>query len=231
MQDVDAGIPLDTHMCYKENKAHKLCFTGENIVDNYILYLFWLVGKHCTQEWKLTFAGIQVIDWLLKWSFVHNRDAGRDLACVLLEDAHLQPVGLTSTLSFKQKAEFENAATFLDDTDALYRFVSSFLEALLYFNNFFCDNMKQSNMNVLFRQSALRHSAQNEPLELEISDGSSDSEDEIPRDQVLLKMRKGHLVLVPWKMVKIHVKLIKCCWAYLSRDPIMMTQLMILYSL
>lgn len=52
-------------------------------------------------------------------------------------------------------------------------------------------------MNVLFCQSALRHSAQNEPLELEISDGSSDSEDEIPRDQVLLKMRKGHLVLVP----------------------------------
>ena len=117
---------------------------------------------------------------------------------MLLEDAHLQPVGLTSTLSFKQKAEFENAATFLDDTDALYRFVSSFLEALLYFNNFFCDNIKQSNcMIVLFCQSALRHSAQNEPLELEISDGSSDSEDEIPRDQVLLKMRKGHLVLVP----------------------------------
>lgn len=61
---------------------------------------------------------------------------------------------------------------------------------------FFCDDIKQSNMNVLFCQSALRHSAQNEPLELEISDDSSDSEDEIPRDQVLLKMRQGHLVLV-----------------------------------
>lgn len=131
MQDVDAGIPLDTHMCYKENKVYKLCFTGENILDNYIiLYLFLLVGKHWAEEWKLTFAGIQVIDWLLKWSFVHNRDAGTDLACVLLEDAHLQPVGLTSTLSFKQKTEFENSSTFLDDTDALYRFVSSFFEAL-----------------------------------------------------------------------------------------------------
>ena len=43
---------------------------------------------------------------------------------MLLEDAHLQPVGLTSTLSFKQRTEFENAAIFLDDTDALYRFVS-----------------------------------------------------------------------------------------------------------
>ena len=53
-----------------------------------------------------------------------------------------------------------------------------------------------------FYQSALRHSAQNEPLELETSDDSSDSEDEIPRDQVLLKMRQGHL-LIPWKMVKI----------------------------
>ena len=172
------------------------------IINYYILYLFLLVGKHWAEEWKLTFAGIQVIDWLLKWSFVHNRDAGRDLACVLLEDAHLQPVGLTSTLSFKQKTEFENAATFLDDTDALYRFVSSFFEALLCFNNFFCDNIKRSNVNVLFYQSALRHSAQNEPLELETSDDSSDSEDEIPRDQVLLKMRQGHL-LIPWKMVKI----------------------------
>lgn len=132
MQDVDAGIPLDTHMCYKENKVHKLCFTGENILNNYyILDLFLFAGKHRAQEWKLTFAGIQVIDWLLKWSFVHNRDAGRVFACVLLEDAQLQPVGLTSTLSFKQKAKFENDATFLDDTDALYRFVSSFFEALL----------------------------------------------------------------------------------------------------
>lgn len=29
MQDADAGIPLGTHMCHKENKLHKLCFTGE----------------------------------------------------------------------------------------------------------------------------------------------------------------------------------------------------------
>lgn len=28
MQDTDAGIPLDSHMCSKDNKAHKLCFTG-----------------------------------------------------------------------------------------------------------------------------------------------------------------------------------------------------------
>ena len=45
MQDVDAGIPLDTHMCYKENKAYKLCFTGENTLDNKLLYsLFILIG-------------------------------------------------------------------------------------------------------------------------------------------------------------------------------------------
>ena len=37
----------------------------------------------------------------------------------------------------------------------------------------------------LFQQSALRYSNQNELLELEYSDDSSDSEDEIPRDQVL----------------------------------------------
>lgn len=65
-----------------------------------------------------------MIDWLLKWCFVSNRDTGVNLACALLEDAHLQPVGITSKMSFKRKTEFENATTFMDDTDALYRFVS-----------------------------------------------------------------------------------------------------------
>ena len=71
------------------------------------------------------YTGIQVIDWLLKWCFVSDRDTGVNLACMLLEDAHLQPVGLTSKLSFKRKTQFQNVTTFLDDTDALYRFVSS----------------------------------------------------------------------------------------------------------
>jgi len=39
---------------------------------------------------------------------------------------------------------------------------------------------------LLYLQSALRYSNQNEFLELEYSDDSSDSEDEMPRDQVLL---------------------------------------------
>lgn len=123
MQDADAGIPLDNHSCLEEIKTHKLCFTG-----------------------------VQVIDWLLKWSFVSNREKGITLASVLLEDAHLQPVGITSKTSFKRKTKFENCTTFLDSPDALYRF------------------------------SALRYSA-NEGLELEWSDDSSDSDDEVPRDQ------------------------------------------------
>ena len=65
-----------------------------------------------------------MIDWLLKWSFVCDRETGVILACTLLEDAHLQPVGLISKMSFKRKTEFENATTFLDNPDALYRFVS-----------------------------------------------------------------------------------------------------------
>ena len=72
----------------------------------------------------LNHTGIQVVDWLLKWCFVSNRDTGVNLACALLEDAHLQPVGITSKMSFKRKTEFENATTFLDNPDALYRFVS-----------------------------------------------------------------------------------------------------------
>lgn len=30
MQDADAGIPLNNHLCHKENKTYKICFTGEN---------------------------------------------------------------------------------------------------------------------------------------------------------------------------------------------------------
>ena len=73
----------------------------------------------------LVCLGIQVIDWMLKWSFVSNREAGVTLACLLLEDAHLQPVGLKSKMSFKRKKGFQDATIFLDETDALYRFVST----------------------------------------------------------------------------------------------------------
>ena len=70
--------------------------------------------------------GIQVVDWLLRWSFVSDRASGVHLANALLEAAHFQPVGVTSKVSFKRGREFENATTFLDDNDALYRFVSTF---------------------------------------------------------------------------------------------------------
>ena len=37
MQDVDAGIPLDSHMCWKENKTHKLCFTGKKKISEFLV--------------------------------------------------------------------------------------------------------------------------------------------------------------------------------------------------
>lgn len=144
MQDTDAGIPLNNHLCHKENKTYKICFTG-----------------------------IQMVDWLLKWSFVSSRESGIALASVLLEDAHLQPVGITSKTSFRRKTQFENCDTFLDSSDALYRF------------------------------SALRFSA-NEGLELEWSDDSSDSDDEIPRDQC--GAIKGNIVKQGFLQKKGHVR-------------------------
>lgn len=71
-----------------------------------------------------------MVDWLLKWSFVSSRESGIALASVLLEDAHLQPVGITSKISFRRKTQFENCDTFLDSSDALYRFVSNMPHAL-----------------------------------------------------------------------------------------------------
>lgn len=95
------------------------------------------------------YTGIQVIDWLLKWSFVSDRNTGVNLACMLIEDAHLQPVGLTSKISFKRKTEFENATIFLDDTDALYRFVSwlkVYMTEIFYL-------LDQINVNIVLLQT------------------------------------------------------------------------------
>ena len=76
-----------------------------------------------------------------------DRNTGVNLACMLVEDAHLQPVGLTSKLSFKRKTEFENATTFLDDTDAFYRFVSWLLS--VYDRIFYLRG--QININTVLR--------------------------------------------------------------------------------
>ena len=53
MQDTDAGIPLDTHMCHKENKTHKLCFTGEPETPNSLpgqLILNFLIFHSCSRQ-------------------------------------------------------------------------------------------------------------------------------------------------------------------------------------
>ncbi|KXJ24597.1 Pleckstrin-2 [Exaiptasia diaphana] len=92
MQDPNAGVPLDNHYCKPENRTHKLCFTG-----------------------------IQIVDWLLKWSFIEDRDEGVGLCNILLEEAHIQPVGMTSKNSFRRNRK-DSRQMFIDETDALYRF-------------------------------------------------------------------------------------------------------------
>lgn len=91
MQDKDAGISLGTHQV-QDNKFYKLCFSGN-----------------------------QVIDWLLSWSFVTTRIEGMQVGNSLLKQGHLQPVGLRSRNSVKQRGtDFGNI--FCDADKALYRF-------------------------------------------------------------------------------------------------------------
>ena len=61
MQDADAGIPLDLHMSSKDNKAHKLCFTGRTFFANNILIIKGVIkiGKkkgtrNTCSDWLIT---------------------------------------------------------------------------------------------------------------------------------------------------------------------------------
>lgn len=85
-----------------------------------------MAKKHNIYEklWIIS-IGVQMIDWLLKWCFVPDREQGVALCNILLEEAHLQPIGMTSKNSFKRKGRNHKAA-FVDESDALYRFVSRF---------------------------------------------------------------------------------------------------------
>ncbi|XP_048589831.1 pleckstrin-2 [Nematostella vectensis] len=125
MQDPGAGVTLGSHSCAREEKIYKLCFTGT-----------------------------QVVDWLLKWSFVSDRTDGFHLANALLDEAYLQPTGRTSKASFRRGKSEGGVRAFLDNNDALYRF------------------------------SALRYSSNQDALDLDSSDDSTDSDDEPVREPV-----------------------------------------------
>lgn len=82
------------------------------------------------KQYKLCFSGQQVIEWLLKWMFVKDREEGIILADALLEEAYLQPVGIRSKSSFKSSRKTSKDKGFCDEEKALYRF-----SALRHSNN------------------------------------------------------------------------------------------------
>ncbi|XP_028407491.1 pleckstrin-2-like isoform X2 [Dendronephthya gigantea] len=96
MQDRGAGIALETHEV-QDSKVYRHCFSGT-----------------------------QVVDWLISWSFVEGRMEGVEVGNGLLEQGHLQPVGLRSRNSFKERVTDRRRTgeknAFCDATNALYRF-------------------------------------------------------------------------------------------------------------
>ncbi|XP_065190508.1 pleckstrin-2-like [Sycon ciliatum] len=84
MQDMNAGIKLDTHIL-PSGKVYHLCF-----------------------------CGIQMVDWLMEWSFAESREGACAIGLSLLNGGQIQPMdGL-----------LVDAEEFLDSSDALYRFVA-----------------------------------------------------------------------------------------------------------
>ncbi|XP_062523573.1 pleckstrin-like [Corticium candelabrum] len=77
--------------------------------------------KNRLKTYKDCFAGCELIEWLLSWSFVTLREEGCQLANSLLNEAYLQPVGGLSKESFKKHSHSKKLA-FVDGVAALYRF-------------------------------------------------------------------------------------------------------------
>ncbi|XP_065845588.1 pleckstrin-like [Oscarella lobularis] len=71
--------------------------------------------KHC-------FAGCELIEWFLSWSFVSTRESGVYLANSLLKEGLIQPVGGISKESFRRNAHLIKRDSFMDHVGALYRF-------------------------------------------------------------------------------------------------------------
>lgn len=65
-------------------------------------------------------VGDMVIDWLISEGKVRNRHEGVMLATGLLNEGYLQPAGELS----KTAVESNTESAFLDETDAMYYFVS-----------------------------------------------------------------------------------------------------------
>ncbi|XP_781827.2 pleckstrin-2 [Strongylocentrotus purpuratus] len=77
-------------------------------------------GKHKVDEstvYKDCFTGIQMIMWLIDWSFAETREKGIEIGTKLLSQALIQPMTCTLDNTARRKA-------FLDDEEALYRFSS-----------------------------------------------------------------------------------------------------------
>jgi hypothetical protein len=83
------------------------------------------LGEHKSRlkTYKECFAGCELIEWLLSWSFVSSREDGCLLANSLLNEAYIQPVGGISKESFKKNSHSRKLA-YVDGVTALYRFVS-----------------------------------------------------------------------------------------------------------
>ncbi|CAB4040559.1 pleckstrin isoform X2 [Paramuricea clavata] len=113
----------------------------------------------------------------MSWSFVTGRMEGMQVGSSLLEQGHLQPVGLRSRNSMKQRGT-DRAGTGE--------------------KNVFCDAD-----NALYRFSALRL-ANSESFEAELSDDSSDSEDSDKEQQT--KSIEGIVVKQGFLVKKGHVR-------------------------
>jgi hypothetical protein len=67
-------------------------------------------------------AGSEIVDWLLRWSLVRNRDNGAAMAQTLMRLGHLQQVCLKDGSGVSPK---------FADSDTLYKFVSVHLTFVL----------------------------------------------------------------------------------------------------
>lgn len=109
----------------QENRVFNHCFTGtsgsvllmQQVCKN---FFFNFKCSHHFSSFPHFCKGATVIDWLISKEKARNRPEALMLATGLMNEGFLQPAGDLS----KEGAESGEQAAFLDETKALYYFVS-----------------------------------------------------------------------------------------------------------
>lgn len=121
MYDVHSGIKMSSHV--QQGSTYSNCFSGDVAAGALLLKGDNPNTTHLSLCLEcLSPAGSAVVDWLVFMQLALTRVEAMTLASALLEEGFLRTIGLKSAEALRTAGLGEQ---FLDDSTALYSFVSA----------------------------------------------------------------------------------------------------------